>query len=219
MEAMYRLILALALTLTLAASSSSDSPPPPAGVKAQVSMAASAWVFQYSPNMPPQPSASSGGGWYFDFPSVDGVHYLVTAVSGAVTGTITLNYEVSTTGTPVFDFHTKPNNTCNTPPGAVSLYFQRRGDDITGRGTLGSYRFFTRPMVSILKAGPATLSVPLDPSQWINVWGQNDATGFAAAIADLQAIGMTFGGGCFAGHGVFVTGGTARFIATGYSVQ
>jgi hypothetical protein len=29
-------------------------------------------------------------------------------------------------------------------------------------------------------------------------------------------IGMTFGGGCFAGHGVNISGGTARFSLTSY---
>jgi uncharacterized membrane protein YedE/YeeE len=43
--------------------------------------------------------------------------------------------------------------------------------------------------------------------------------GFEAAREDLVNVGMTFGGGCYFGHGVFVTGGTARFITTGYAVE
>jgi hypothetical protein len=35
--------------------------------------------------------------------------------------------------------------------------------------------------------------------------------GFAATLASVSQIGMTFGGGCFFGHGVNVSGGTAAF--------
>jgi hypothetical protein len=212
-------IIAIALFLPLAAYSRSGSPPRSPDAKAQVSMAANAWRFRYSPGMPPQP-APIAGGWYFVFPSVDGVHYLTTAVSGRVSdGSIALNYEIIATGSPVFDFHTNPNNRCASPPSAVSLYFQRRGDDMSGNGAFGSYRFFSKPLISILSTGAHTLTVPLTADQWVNVWGQNDAAGFAAALADVQNIGMTFGGGCFSGHGVFVTGGSAQFIAKGYMIQ
>ena len=41
---------------------------------------------------------------------------------------------------------------------------------------------------------------------------------FAAALADVGAVGMTFGG-CFAGHGIYVADGNATFILDSYSVQ
>jgi len=69
------------------------------------------------------------------------------------------------------------------------------------------------------------LVAPLNAAQWSSVLGKKGTDsavatqGFEAALADLGNVGMTFGGGCFFGHGVFVTGGTARFIATGYAVR
>jgi hypothetical protein len=35
----------------------------------------------------------------------------------------------------------------------------------------------------------------------------------------MGRIGLTFGGGCFFGHGVFIDGGPAQFILTNYAVQ
>jgi hypothetical protein len=39
-----------------------------------------------------------------------------------------------------------------------------------------------------------------------------------AAIPNLENVGFTFGG-TFAGHGVFVTGGSARFVLKKFSVS
>jgi hypothetical protein len=41
---------------------------------------------------------------------------------------------------------------------------------------------------------------------------------FNTAISQLANVGFTFGG-TFAGHGVYVTGGNARFILRQYSVS
>jgi hypothetical protein len=54
----------------------------------------------------------------------------------------------------------------------------------------------------------------------------NDGTGdreaaFRAALGDLDTVGFTFGGGCFFGHGVYVTPGTGQaiFKATQYDIE
>ena len=46
----------------------------------------------------------------------------------------------------------------------------------------------------------------------------HDANRFAATKAAMQEIGMTFGGGCFFGHGVSVANGTATFQLLSYSL-
>lgn len=77
---------------------------------------------------------------------------------------------------------------------------------------MASYRWFSRDALT-LKAGEQSMTVPLQVSSWINVNGQSsDGTGFQAAIYDPQAVGLTFGGGCFKGHGVNIDKGSARFI-------
>jgi hypothetical protein len=43
---------------------------------------------------------------------------------------------------------------------------------------------------------------------------KRSAAGFADPLKRLENIGLTFGGGCFFGDGVNVSGGPARFILT-----
>lgn len=216
-------LVALALfiiVLTLGGCNDGVAPPPPAtGNKSGGELISGNWQFQYSQGVPSAPTKAAGG-WHFDFPKADGVHYLVTGSNGLAPGMkqIVLKYEITTNDNDLtFEYKTAANNTCESPKANVSLYFQRKGDDLSGQGAYANYRFWSRPLLSELKAGPAELAVPLTPDNWINVWGQQyDLTG---ALSNLQAIGMTFGGGCFAGHGVYVSGGTARFTATSYQVK
>jgi hypothetical protein len=72
----------------------------------------------------------------------------------------------------------------------------------------------------------AFLSAPLtDLSQWTSVFGVKAngsaaaKAGFEQAIANLGSVGFSFGGGCFYGHGVRVSGGGARFAVNGYTVK
>jgi hypothetical protein len=46
------------------------------------------------------------------------------------------------------------------------------------------------------------------------VEGRRSESGFVETIKKMGNIGVTFGGGCLFGHGVNVSGGTARFIMT-----
>jgi hypothetical protein len=74
-------------------------------------------------------------------------------------------------------------------------------------------------------SGDVTMTVPLTPDQWSSVYRKvgnlNSSTlaGFQDALANLGDVGMTFGGGCFAGHGVNVSGGTARFVLISYTIS
>ena len=132
--------------------------------------------------------------------------------------------EITTSSGALFDFTKEPANTCPTPP-TSHLYFQRRGDDMTGYGATEFYRWFSNPIKLVLKAGKVTLAVPFDPAQWSSVFGKfgnanaEANKGFEAALKDVANVGFTFGGGCFFGHGAFVTNGTARFIVTEFKVK
>jgi len=200
-----------------------------------ISIRASAWMFQSGTAVPANPT-QKGADWYFDFPAdcaIDptlgykpcSVNYLVTGYSGAITPgkTISMSYQIDVTGSPVFSYRINPNNTCSSgSPGTVRLYFQQAGDDLSGNGTYEFYRWFSTP--AALAPGSNTLSVLLAGANWISVYGKvgDDPTaepGFAAATANIANIGMAFGGGCFAGHGVNIQGrGTARFTVNSYVV-
>ena len=77
-----------------------------------------------------------------------------------------------------------------------------------------------------LAPGPANLSVSLtDLSQWTSVFSEKAnasaaaTPGFKQATANLGSVGFSFGGGCFYGHGVRVSGGGARFAVKGLAVK
>lgn len=70
-----------------------------------------------------------------------------------------------------------------------------------------------------------TISVPLDPECWSDIWshfGTYDAdhlAGFADAIANAQEIGLSFGGGSWFANGVALTSGDATFELLSYTIS
>lgn len=181
---------------------------------------ATTWMFQASPGMPREPSAI-GAGFWFDFPvgpeqqGAASVHYVVRS-GMSLGGQIRVTFRVDVSGAPRFQYRLHPDNTCGGEAN-VSLYMQRRGDDWSGQGAMGSYRWYSKQALT-LKDGEQTLIVPLEVTQWINVWGQStDATNFVGTVVDAMAVGLTFGGGCFKGHGVNINQGSARFMLTEFT--
>jgi hypothetical protein len=211
-------LLAVLLLVAGVAAWSEDRPTPPPPVKAAVTMNPTAWMFQHSPGMPKNPSMDANGGWYFDFPSSDGVHYVVHGVRGWIGSRLRATIEITTLGDAYFDHRTKPDNTCGGDSYA-RFYFQRRGDDLTASKQF--YRWWAQTGIK-LQAGAHVVEVPLDPAQWSSVFsikGDAAPSEFMAAYTDVQAVGFTFGGGCFYGHGVFVANGTARFVVREFVIE
>jgi len=168
----------------------------------------------YSPGMPSQPTAA-GRGWSFNFPAKDGVHYVTTSLSGPPVGRgeVKVRFSIAGSGRLV--------PTQGDPPARMRLFLHRRGDDWSGDGTYQFYRWWSVSNV-VLAAGKHELAVPLVPDQWTSVFGKRGdhptaAGQFAAALADLQAVGQTFGG-MFAGHGVFAVDGPSRFTLESYEI-
>ena len=86
------------------------------------------------------------------------------------------------------------------------------------------WRWWSNPSAVVLAPtdGPVSLTVPLQGEKWTAVNGMSGVqqpNGFAAALAHPANIGLTFGGGCFFGHGVFIDGGTATLTVTGFSID
>ena len=108
-------------------------------------------------------------------------------------------------------------------PATVRALIQEQGDTLST--TQEYYRWWSNPVSYTLADGTITLTTPLTPDQWSSVlgkFGNTDATslaGFQNALANVGNVGMTFGGGCFFGHGVNVAGGTAQFKLLNYVIN
>jgi hypothetical protein len=166
------------------------------------------------------PTAAPNG-WQFSFP-LDAVHncpgaacvavgYVTTPYTLPITGrSITITYQVMATPGTVFNASTEGDNS-----GDAALGFPDR------------YRWFSPansvPMTPINSISSYTVS--LDPSKWIGVYGEvgnSSATAlaaFKATIGNIGNIGLVFGGGCFAGHGVYLDAGSATFNLLGYVIN
>lgn len=217
------LAAAVAIGVYLFVHNHQSSPAAPPRVRLNWDMGAASWNIAYSPGMPAHP-VQNGAGWSFDFPRFpSSVHY-VTVSTGSLAGSrgMSAGFRVVTTGSPAFDSLDQgaidPGQ-----PGRARLYFQRRGDDMSGAGPMEFYRWWSVEP-TLLAAGAVNRNVPFEPAQWLSVMGKHGdaspdaAAAFSAAIADIGAMGITFGGQ-FAGHGVAISGdGTAQFIMDSFEV-
>lgn len=166
---------------------------------------------------------NSAGQAYFTFPTAPyGINYLTRAINGIATPGkgISMTFTVSAPAGAVFDYRTNPNNTCGKGyPGTVRLFIDRAGDD----GQAQHYRYWSAPGFSALAPGQFTITANWDPTLWTDVYGAKGSdfpSDFAAAISNMAQVGMTFGGGCFYGHGVFNSGaGPAVFTINSFTVQ
>jgi hypothetical protein len=198
------------------------------------------WQIRYSPGMCTPGFAVCSpttipGGWYFTFPpqaagtcpapdttppyyNVSPCHhvdYVTRPYSTRITAsTITATFSINAPPGTIFNHDTQPENT-PTGPTTFRFLLEQRGDALLNEPT---YRWWSNPIsYSIAPTdGIATLSAPLDPAQWSDVYGQlgsADPTAFATTLREMGNIGFTFGGGYFFGHGVGTSaGGPATFI-------
>jgi hypothetical protein len=219
-------VLSILGLLLLAAGDDNGSSPAPTPRSTVVPMNVQAWAILYSPGMPPHPTPQTGGGWYFDFPTdPNSVHYVIAAVNMAASSYVDASILVTTTGTPVFVYNIQPDNNC-VYPAHVRFLLQEMGDDLSGTNGKQYFRWWSNSVAYQLAPGRANLSASLtDISQWTSVFGEKAnasaaaTAGFKQAMANLGNVGFSFGGGCFYGHGVRVSGGGARFAVTGYAVK
>jgi hypothetical protein len=230
-------VSSLCVAFVLAASSQASIPQVQTSLPPQdtgtFSMDPKHWVLQFSPGWYGCCSGrlvgnnrleSSAVGWQFTFPNVDGVHYAVRRGSYKLTSSIQLQYTITAlTPNPVFNPKTAPNNTCD-GGGTVRLYFQQAGDNRTGVGPYEFYRWFENAHIAVLSPGTFTVIGDLkQPQQWTSVYGKTGNTNpaaFVAAAANAANVGFVFGGGCFAGHGVFVDPPSiALFNALAFTVR
>jgi hypothetical protein len=167
-------------------------------------------------------SQPAGALWQFGFPAYPNhVNMITKSVAGLSGSQITAGFQ-ETESNPTWFWMFDADNTCN--PGSlpqIHFYFQRAGDNFSGVGDLQYYRWWS--MGFDIKPMNAAMSINLnDPSLWGSVLGVNGAVQplmFQQAKDNASSVGFTFGGGCFAGHGVALKGGSATMTLKSFGVQ
>ncbi len=151
---------------------------------------ANGWVASYGNGVKLAPTAK---GWSFDFTALSGSPQFVSIEQG-----------------------------CGNQPANFRLLLERRGDTLSS--TQEFFRWWSNPdHVKLVADGQLhTLTVPLIPERWSSVFGKFGSqvpSEFNTGLQNLAGAGITFGGGCFFGHGVHVTGGKARFELIDFRIQ
>jgi len=179
-----------------------------------LSMDPAAWTFRYSPGVLEHPTLANGGGWQFDFPAQDGVHYLTTPLTVNLLIRQAIKVTTQIIGSdPVFMWHP---DSCFGSPAKARIMVERQGDDLRS----SSGRWWADIPIT-LEVGEMTVIAPIKPEHWSNVngvFGTEDLVGFTDAMEHSGFIGLTYGGGCFFGHGAWLSSGTARMIIKSFSL-
>jgi len=217
--------LALAFAVWLSSSllgcALTDPPggPPHASPQAPnvVSLDPSQWYILYSAGMPAHPSADSAGAWSFEFPSHSSgghVNYVETPFNSTTALhnlSVTFMVEDDAAQYVVID-------TTDHLPATCRLMIEIQNDDLSDPNG----RWWAQASMYDLGSQDnqvLTISIPLTSDQWTNVVGQHDSQAFAQALANIGWVGVTFGGQFFAGHGVAISGGSAKYVLINYTVD
>jgi hypothetical protein len=174
----------------------------------------------YSPGMPLHPGEAAGGGLQIELPRAPASVHYVTFPHGSLEGKrrIVMRYRIEADPGVRIVPTTVPSSTA-----IITLYFQRDGDNWTGRGAFETYRWYAT-FVSHWRLSPGeyAMEAPLGGA-WTAVQTSSAATaprGFRDALANADQVGFVLGGGDGYGHGVHIEGpGRARLIVTEFRVE
>jgi hypothetical protein len=184
-----------------------------------------AWkVYNYNSSgqalAPTPPVSSAADSASFNFQQNVYTAQLLTsakALTGNLTGG-TVNATLTVTGVSATATFVDQNGGGCTPDNqTVRLFFSTPGFAYT------NYWWSNPASMTLTGNGTLTLNVALDPSLWSDWNGQNGASsasvtaGFNAAVAKVNQIGLSFGGGCFFENGVTTSDGSGTFALTAFS--
>ena len=174
----------------------------------------------HSVGMPPSP-IPAGRGWYFDFPYPDAraghVHYLTTRTGSLLDRSrIVMRYRIDAPRGVRFAPRESPET-----PATLTFYFQRRGDNWSGRRAYEHYRWYATHANRIpLSRGEHEISLTFDGRNWKSLaaaTGDQVPAQFRDALENAERVGFVLGGGLSAGHGVYATG-PARFTLISFRI-
>ncbi len=195
-----RIHSAIFIALLVAACSNNNPPPPP-----PIQPPISGWTAFFGSAVP-VPS--------FDFPAAPGsIQYVVQPGTAQLGQTISMTFQILGSGA------LGVTDPADTLPPTVHLVLWENGDNLTGQGAYETYREWCG-RADITNPGQYTVSCKLDPSLWTGVFGQTPSSAaFQQLLNNLYAIGFTFGGASFYGHGDYSASGTMHFQLVSYIVQ
>jgi hypothetical protein len=220
------------LAVLLAACSNNDVPAPATHLPYTVPLT-HGWQFQWSPGLSGGP-AVSGSSWWFDFPvaarpSTTAVHMVAVPqkLNLKVGTTLVTTYTITASDDAVWDYNIDGTNTCLGNPAHPTLFLQREGDDWSAVSEKAFYRWYNSPaLIGVAEYAfgtgtkQYTQSMPLDLKHWGGVTAQQGTVAqLADALAHLANVGIVFGGGCAAGHGLRLIAGAARFTMSLYEFK
>lgn len=188
----------------------------------------SAWlVYKWGNNGQYRPYDASGVGGdvaTFSFPqtghNVAYPAFLTTTVDSSVLGdltgqTITATIDLSVTGNPQFRFGGQGVWNLGSAPANTRLFISTSSAPYSNAGYTACPSCYWWSAVAWVQisatTGTATLQDTFDPSHWSNANGQSGSSlpaEFAAAIANVHQIGLSYGGGSFYDVGIAITNGT-----------
>ena len=211
-----KFITPFALIGSLALLAACVTPYEPSPTPMTVPLDSALWFSISEPN--PYPVANNGSALTFNFPSSGSIHYLYTASPRQIVrGTLSVTFQIATTGPVVFN--SLDTTACGVAPSVRPFFWAN------GAGNGDNDRWWSNPRAFTLAPGSTTITVPLEPEAWSNVsgrYGNADHAiqyAFEKALTNVTRFGLTFGGGCSFGHGINISGGTATFTLSDYSVQ
>jgi hypothetical protein len=186
------------------------------------------WVISYSEGVHNRGSTleathpdALGNAWAFDFPDSNGhVNYVMVpyGANKSHKNIIVTFKVVPISGLPKF---VSLDKGCGGVPASFRVMLERRGDTLSSSQEF--HRWWSNPYNFVLVADSKvhTLTCPLDPEHWSSVFGKfgNQAQSeFDATLKNLAGVGITFGGGCSFGHGVYAVNGKAQFQLIDFQV-
>jgi hypothetical protein len=175
------------------------------------------WYIFYSAKMPAHPAADPAGAWSFNFPSSESgghVNYVQTPFNATTAlHNVTITFQVQNDAAQYVVIDTTDHL-----PATFRLFFEQQNDNLSDPNG----RWWAQASMYDLGSQDnqtLTISVPLTSDQWTNVVGQQDAQAFSQALENIGWVGLTFGGQYFAGHGVAISSGSAKYILIDYSIN
>jgi hypothetical protein len=207
----------------LAGGSGTKLPPDPPQDPGVVSLNPQNWYIRYSDDAGEHPVADPAeGAWSIEFPTYDEtlgevghLNYVETsfAPGSQLPQEVSITYEVRSKSPRFLLFGDKL-------PATFRLMFEQKNDNMFS----ADGRWWTQIVYSLGSADNQVyvFKVPLTPDKWSNVYGMygsQDPARFNAALKNVGFFGLTFGGQDFAGHGVALSSGSAKFILINYDVE